>query len=215
MHCPGRFSDTAESRSGIVLPDTLAIKRAGGIACEQMGEAGVRDETEVVGHSFDFVWASAYDDLKQLARQRLRSTGAGALLDTVGLVNDVWLRMAAQRHLPVDGRRQFFAYCGRVMHSVVVDLIREHAAQRRGGAWECVTLNTGIAESLPEADPLWVHEALEALARLEPRLAQVVEMRYFGGFTEAEIADALSLTERTVRRDWDKARLLLQSMLDD
>lgn len=162
---------------------------------------------------FDSLWDGAYDELRRLAHSRLRRSGAQSLLDTVGLVNDAWLRMSAQRALPVASRPQFFAYCARVMHSVVVDLIREQAAQRRGGAAEIITLNTGLADTLPDADPLWVHEALDGLAQLEPRLAQVVEMRYFGGFTEVEIAEALGLTERTVRRDWDKARLLLQSML--
>lgn len=174
----------------------------------------VNEQVATAGENFDALWASTYGELRQLARQRLRLSGAGALLDTVGLVHDAWLRMAAQRDLPVDGRRQFFAYCGQVMHSVVVDLIREHAAQRRGGDCELVTLNTALADSLPDADPLWVHEALQALEQLEPRLAQVVELRYFGGFTEAEIADVLGLAERTVRRDWDKARLLLQAMFD-
>ncbi len=101
------------------------------------------------------------------------------------------------------------------MRSVVIDSVREHQAQRRGGDRTMLTLHTQFANELPngEAEILHVHEALLALEAAEPRLAKVVEMRYFGGFCETEIADALDLTERTVRRDWDKARLLLMNAL--
>ena len=93
--------------------------------------------------------------------------------------------------------------------------MRERQAQRRGGDLDRMTLNTQLLENLPsgEDEMLHVHEALDALAQAEPRLAKVVEMRYFGGYGEQEIADALELTERTVRRDWEKARLLLGAML--
>ena len=99
--------------------------------------------------------------------------------------------------------------------SVVVDLVRSKLADRRGGGAAHITLNTGIGDGAPaaEAEILRVHEALEELAALNERMAQVVEMRYFAGLTEAEIADALGVTERTVRRDWEKARLLIRESL--
>jgi RNA polymerase sigma factor (TIGR02999 family) len=102
-----------------------------------------------------------------------------------------------------------------VMHSIVIDQIRARQAQRRGGDYQQVTLNTAVAE-LPaqgEDQVLRVHEALEELAALDERLARVVEMRYFGGLLEAEIAQALGVTERTVQRDWQKARLFLATAL--
>jgi RNA polymerase sigma factor (TIGR02999 family) len=101
------------------------------------------------------------------------------------------------------------------MRSVVVDLVRSRLAERRGGGVSHVTLNTGIGDSTPagEAEILRVHEALAELAALNERMVQVVEMRYFAGLTETEIADALGVTERTVRRDWEKARLLLADTL--
>jgi RNA polymerase sigma factor (TIGR02999 family) len=103
------------------------------------------------------------------------------------------------------------------MRSVVIDSVREHQALRRGGDLVEVTLDTHVSDSLPsgEAEILHVHEALLALEAAEPRLAKVVEMRYFGGYTEVEVADALGVTERTVRRDWEKARLLLMNSLKD
>ena len=101
------------------------------------------------------------------------------------------------------------------MRSVIIDSVRERQAERRGGDLVEMTLDTQAAADLPsgEAEILHVHEALRALEQAEPRLAEVVEMRYFGGYSEAEIAETLGLTERTVRRDWDKARLLLMSAL--
>jgi RNA polymerase sigma factor (TIGR02999 family) len=112
-------------------------------------------------------------------------------------------------------RRAFFAYASQVMRSVIIDAVRESQSERRGGGVSLLTLDTALAEGLPAAedDLLRVHEALQALAQAEPRLAQVVEMRYFGGFSEREIAAALDMAERTVRRDWDKARLLLSALL--
>jgi RNA polymerase sigma factor (TIGR02999 family) len=103
------------------------------------------------------------------------------------------------------------------MRSVVIDSVREHQALRRGGDLVQLTLDTQLSDALPsgEAEILHVHEALLALEAAEPRLAKVVEMRYFGGYSEIEIAEALGLTERTVRRDWDKARLLLMSSLKE
>jgi RNA polymerase sigma factor (TIGR02999 family) len=101
------------------------------------------------------------------------------------------------------------------MRSVIVDFARARQAERRGGDAVHVVLDTGIAANAvaPENDVLRVHEALDVLAQADARLAQVVEMRYFGGLTEPEIAQALDVSERTVRRDWDKARLLLFAAL--
>ena len=161
------------------------------------------------------LFAAAYDELRSLARARLRDGGRNTVLDTSVLLHESYLRFVHGGSLRSDQRRAFFAYASQVMRNVIIDTVRERQAQRRGGDWRRVTLDTACGEPAPagETDLLNVHEALQVLAQAEPRLAQVVEMRYFGGYTEAEIADALGLTERTVRRDWDKARLLLRAML--
>lgn len=160
--------------------------------------------------------AAAYEDLRVLARARLRSSGPLTLLDTAGLVSDTYARLAQQHGLEIGSRASFLAYCSRIMRSIVIDLVREKNAVRHGGSAHKITLNTALGESLAEEEePLHVDEALTALARVEPRLAQVVEMRYFGGYSEGEIAEALSITARTVQRDWQKARALLHSMLSD
>ena len=161
------------------------------------------------------LFGAAYDELKKLARARLSRSGPMTLLDSTALVNEIWLKLANQRRLQVDTRRRFFAYAAEVMRNVIVDQIRERHALRRGGGERHLTLDTALGDGLADDDEaLQVHEALDSLAQLEPRLARVVEMRYFGGMTETEIGEALGVTERTVRRDWDKARLLLASMLE-
>jgi RNA polymerase sigma factor (TIGR02999 family) len=161
------------------------------------------------------LWSGLYGDLKQLARSRLRRSGPITLLDTTGLVNDAYLRMSAGRRPGYGNSQEFLAYASRVMRSVVIDMVRERQAERRGGDAERITLNTEVIGGVAaEEELVQIDQALENLARLEPRLCQVVEMRYFGGFTEAEVGAALGLTDRTVRRDWEKARLILRTMLD-
>ncbi len=169
------------------------------------GEAGAQDR----------LFAAAYGELRKLARSRLRDGGRNTYLDTTALVHESYLRFLSSGQLREDDRRAFFAYASRVMRSVIIDAVRERQAERRGGGIQHLTLNTEIGSSLPAAEQevLHVHEALEQLETIEPRLAKVVEMRYFAGYTEAEIALALGITDRTVRRDWERARLLLMAAL--
>lgn len=163
----------------------------------------------------DRVVAALYDDLRRQARRHLRQSGDMTLLDTTALVHEVWLRLADLQGNEYPDRRHFLAYAARAMRSVVVDLVRARQAERRGGGMELLTLDTLVSEQLPQADAdvLRVHDALGELGQAEPRLAQVVEMRYFAGLSEGEIAQALGVTERTVQRDWQKARLFLAASL--
>jgi len=171
----------------------------------QAGDTGARDQ----------LFAAAYDELRKLARSRLRDGGRNTCLDTTALVHESYLRFLNGGALRSADRRAFFAYASQVMRSVIVDAVRERQAERRGGDLALLTLDTQMSAQLPagEQEVIDVHEALLALEQAEPRLARVVEMRYFGGYTEAEIAEVLGLTERTVRRDWNKARLLLIAAL--
>ena len=171
----------------------------------QRGEDGARDR----------LFAAAYGELRKLAHARLFHGGRNTYLDTTALVHESYLRFIQGGDLRSDDRRAFFAYASRVMRSVIIDAVRERRAERRGGDLQRLTLNTQLIDNMPAGEDgvLKVHEALATLARAEPRLAQVVEMRYFGGYSEQEVAEALGLTDRTVRRDWDKARLLLGAML--
>lgn len=130
-------------------------------------------------------------------------------------MHESYLRILRDSELHIEHRRASIAYASQVMRSVIVDAVRKRKAQRRGGDLERLTLNTQIGDcvSAGEEQALREHEALQALGADEPRLAQVVGMRYFGGYTEQEIADALELTDRTLRRDWHKVRRLLGALL--
>lgn len=165
----------------------------------------------------DALYADAYRELRRLARARLHGGGRNTVLDTTALVHESYLRLAKHGEIAFEDKLRFMVYAGHVMRSVIIDLVRERQAERRGGDAAHVTLNTQLGESLGadagEAEILRVHDALEELARLDPRMAQVVELRYFAGMTEPEIAQALGVNERTVRRDWQQARLFLAEAL--
>jgi RNA polymerase sigma factor (TIGR02999 family) len=156
-----------------------------------------------------------YDDLRRLARSRLRQHQQFTLLDTTALVHESYLKLVGVESLPIEDRKHFFTYASTVMRSVIVDFARARAAERRGGDADHVVLDTSLSEKLgmPEDDVVRVHEALEVLAQADATLAQIVEMRYFGGLTEAEIADSLGISERTVRRNWEKAKMFLTAEL--
>lgn len=164
----------------------------------------------------DALFAAAYPGLRQLAHARLRGGGRNTLLDTCSLVHESYLRCVQSGELRAEDRRAFFAYASQVMRSVIVSSARERAASKRGSGMRPVTLSTRIGEQLADGEEiiLRVHEALESLEQIEPRLAQVAQMRYFGGYSEQEIAETLQVTERTVQRLWLKARLMLQAALD-
>ena len=163
----------------------------------------------------DALFAAAYTELHRLARSRLRDGGRNTVLDTTCLVHEAYLRFESAGELRAEDRRAFFAYASQVMRSVIVNSVRERIAQKRGGDWLPLTLSTQLAVNVDDDEEtiLKVHEALEALERADPRLAQVAQMRYFGGYNEQEIAETLNIGERTVRRDWEKARLILAELV--
>jgi RNA polymerase sigma factor (TIGR02999 family) len=163
----------------------------------------------------DALFAAVYPELRRLAHARLYGGGRNTVLDTTALVHESYLRLVGTGELGFDDRRAFFGYAARVMRSVIVDSARARSAERRGGGAEKLTLGSeaGVAAAHDEEPALQVHAALELLERSDARAAQMVEMRYFGGYSDKEIAEALGVTERTVQRDWEKAKLLLRALL--
>lgn len=155
-------------------------------------------------------FARVYGELDRLARTHLSRQAQMTMLDGPGLVNEVYLRLAAQENLPGTDRAAFLAYASRVMRSVVIDHVRARSAARRGGGLREITLSTGIADqsfSEPQLEALG--DALESLERIDERAHRVVEMRYFGGLEIEEIAAFLDISPATVKRDWTKARAYL------
>lgn len=161
------------------------------------------------------MFPALYRELRRLARSRLSSGGRHTLLDTSALINEAYLRMQREGGARFNDREHFLAYAATTMRNVVIDFVRRRSADRRGGGAEHVTLDTRSAAQLGGQDEeiLQVHEALQALAQVDPKLVQLVEMRYFAGLTDAEIGAAMGVTDRTVRRHWERARLLLAEML--
>jgi RNA polymerase sigma factor (TIGR02999 family) len=161
------------------------------------------------------IFRETYFELRRIAHSRLYRNERLTLLDTTSLVHECYLRLSNAELPAFSSPSEMLGYSARVMRSVVVDFIRRRHAQCRGGDFQHTSLDgLEVGPMLPcEQEILDVDEAVQVLAQAAPRLAQVVEMKYFGGFTEPEIAESLGVTERTVRRDWEKARELLRVAL--
>lgn len=163
----------------------------------------------------DQLFSSLYPDLRQLARRRLQRSEKITLLDTTALVHESYLRFLKVGRVDVGDRTRFLAYAAQVMRSVIVDFVRRRRALRRGGDLPALTYDPAQLEAVAQAEEeiIRVNDALDQLAKVNVRLVRVVEMRYFGGLDEQEIAESLGVTGRTVRREWEKARLLLSVAL--
>lgn len=155
-----------------------------------------------------------YEDLRQIAHRHLRRERSDHTLNTTALVHEAYLELAERTGPEWQGRARFFALVSRVMRHVLVDYARSRGAAKRGGGRVRVPLREdSAAVDGGLVDLLAMDEALEALAQKDERLARVVECRFFGGLSDAEIANALGVSERTVGRDWQRARAWLFRML--
>lgn len=167
--------------------------------------------------ALDDLVALMYPDLHRMAGHRLAQNQSITLLDATSMVHEVYLRLRNTGRIDAQSRPQFIAYASQVLRSVIVDFARRRRTARRGGGHAEVTFSEDLAGGLggTDADVERVDAALRELEDIDPRLKEVVEMRYFGGFSDAEIAEALGVAERTVRRDWARARLLLSVALKE
>lgn len=158
------------------------------------------------GPSGDRLFEALYRELRAIASRQVRRERAGATLTTTALVNEAYVRLIDQRRTVWADRRHFLAIAATTMRRVLVDRARARLSQRRGGQEMLVTLS-GLEDVLaaPSAEVLDVDRALARLAEVYPRQAKVVELRFFGGLEEREIADLVGIAERTVRRDWSFA----------
>ncbi len=153
-----------------------------------------------------------YNELHRLAAHCLRDERAGHTLQPTALVNEAYLRLAGQKRAGWQNRAQFMAVAAQLMRRILVDYARQRVAMKRGGASQPVTLagDEPAAEIRPSEELLAVDEALKRLGQLDPQQARVVEMRYFGGLTVEETAEALAVAPRTVKRDWAMAKAWLR-----
>lgn len=165
--------------------------------------------------SLDRLVPDVYEQLRAIAHRQLGPRPNGGTLETTGLVHEAYLKVIGHSRGGVQDRAHFLALASVAMRHVLVDRAKARRRIKRGGDYKPVTLDGDhiAAEDQPEA-LLQLDEALARLSALEPRLARVVECRFFAGLSEEEIAEALDVTVRTVQRDWAKARMLLRRALE-
>ena len=161
------------------------------------------------GEDADRLFAAVYAQLKRMAHRRLLDVPRAGL-DTAELVHELYLRIGTDSDLKFAGQGPFFAYAARAMRGLVIDRVRERAALKRGGDLHITSLDTEHAEQCQQPEQLTdISDALDELAALQPELAQVVDLKFFCGFSMTEIAALMHTSERTAQRHWEQARLLL------
>ena len=162
------------------------------------------------------LFATLYEELHRLAGAHLRRSGGDLTLSTTTVLHEAWLDISARRPLDFPDRAHFLAYAARAMRAIVIDHARQMRARKRGGGTTPITLRPALAADSDERNVeelSQVSDALDELATLEPTLAELVDLHFFCGYTFAEIAQLRGLSERTIQRDWRKARLLLHDAL--
>ena len=180
-------------------PDLTAL-----FAAAEKGDAAAREQ----------LFQRLYADLHRLARRELWTSGAAVSMGATTLLHEAFINMSERDAIAFPDRARFMAYAARAMRGLIIDHARSRHAQKRGGQFEMTTLDTNISnETADSIDLPLVGDALDELAKLEPDLAQVVDLKFFCGFTFAEIAAMRGVSERTVQRDWEKARIYLHQSL--
>ena len=156
------------------------------------------------------LFTTLYGELHRLARRELSRRGGNMTLGATTLLHEAYLDMSSRGGMVFPDRARFMAYASRAMRGLIIDYARRRFAQKRGGLFELTSLQTTIADRLTDANDLQqISDALDALAAVEPALAEVVDLKFFCGFSFTEIAAMRGVSERTVQRHWEKARVYL------
>jgi RNA polymerase sigma factor (TIGR02999 family) len=162
------------------------------------------------GSAAEALFAALYSELHRLAKRELARQGVPVTLGATTLLHEAYLDMAARDGPSFPDRARFMGYAARVMRGLIIDHARGRHAQKRGGLFEITSLDTQAMENAADHRELaQISEALDELSKIEPSLAEVVDLKFFCGFSFAEIADMRGLSERTVQRKWEKARIYL------
>jgi RNA polymerase sigma factor (TIGR02999 family) len=164
--------------------------------------------------ALDLMVPLVYGELRQIAHRHLAGAGKGATLNTTALVNEAYLKLVDQSRAEWTDRVHFLALAAIAMRHILVDRAKAMRTVKRGGEVHRITLNEESVAAADAPDALLdISDAIDRLSAIDGRLAKIVEYRFFGGLSNAEIGAALDITERTVERDWIKARMLLREML--
>lgn len=160
------------------------------------------------------VFAALYPELKRLASWRASARARDSTLTTTVLVHETFLKLVGARHLDLKDRKHFFACAGRAMRHIMVDHARSAFADKRGGGLAPVELPAELADERRTPDWIDLDRALDELEKVQPALRELVELRYFAGLSREETAALLECSERTVQRDWQRARAFLYARLE-
>jgi RNA polymerase sigma-70 factor, ECF subfamily len=165
--------------------------------------------------ALDELYPLVYDELHRLARRYMSRERKGHTLQTTALINEAYVRLVDQKNVPWANRSHFFAISAQIMRRILIDHARRHQYAKRGGGARQVSLDEALTVVMPDqsGELLRLDEALKSLAEMDPRRSQVVELRYFGGLNNEEIAGVLQISENTVTRDWNMARAWLYQQL--
>jgi RNA polymerase sigma factor (TIGR02999 family) len=156
------------------------------------------------------LFAALYSELHRVAKRELARQGVPVSLGATTLLHEAYLDMAARDGPSFPDRARFMGYAARVMRGLIIDHARNRCAQKRGGQFEITSLATNVGEDVVDDRELTrISEALDELAKMEPALAEIVDLKFFCGFSFAEIAGMRGVSERTVQRNWEKARIYL------
>ena len=156
-----------------------------------------------------------YDELHRLARRYMRRESPGHTLQTSALVNEAYLRLIDQRNVSWQNRSHFFGIASQLMRRILVDHARSHARQKRGGNAQRLSLNTtAVSTKERVVDLVAIDEALTKLAELDSQKSRIVEMKFFGGLTNDEVAECLNVSSRTIEREWRKSKAWLKGALE-
>jgi RNA polymerase sigma factor (TIGR02999 family) len=161
----------------------------------------------------DALFSALYGELHALAQRQLAREGPGMTLGVTTLLHEAYLDMANREGSVFPDKARFMGYAARVMRSLIIDYARNRKARKRGGEFQITTLDENEATAVSGGDLEGVGAALEKLTALDPTLAEVVDLKFFCGFSLAEIAAMRGVSERTVQRHWEKARIYLRSSL--
>ena len=166
--------------------------------------------------ALDELYPLVYDELHRLARRYMSRERKGHTLQTTALINEAYVRIVDQKNVHWANRSHFFAISAQIMRRILIDHARSHAYAKRGGGAQQVSLDeAAVVTSGIGSELLRLDEALKTLADMDPRRSQVVELRYFGGLNNEEIAGVLHVSENTVTRDWNMARAWLHQQLSE
>ena len=163
----------------------------------------------------DAVFAALYEDLHRMARRELARRGAGVTLSATTLLHDAYLNISRREGVAFPDRNRYMGYASRVMRGLIIDYARSRQAQKRGGQFEITSVSTDVADPMANVDELMrISDTLDELAQVDPRLVRVVDLKFFCGFSFVEIAEMMNVSERTIQRDWEKARIFLYQRLN-